>query len=125
MAATDFDPERAAGVIAAALHGPGGVGLVFTVFGAVPGAVRTPARRGLFRSAPERLQLGDWRYEVTADQRILAAHVVNGIVLAEDVLTAAAVGPHVARALTGVVAGFGPPAVPQIEAALEILETAG
>ncbi|WP_019927481.1 DUF5073 family protein [Nocardia sp. BMG111209] len=124
MAATGFDPERAAAVIAGALHGPGGPGLVFTVFAAVPGAVRTPARRGLFRSAPERLQLGDWRYEVTADQRISAAHMVNGIVLAEEVLTASAVGPHVARALAGVVDGFGPPALPQIEAALEILETA-
>ncbi|MCX4090964.1 DUF5073 family protein [Nocardia sp. alder85J] len=125
MGAPSFDSERAAGVIAAALHGPGGAGLVFTVFAAVPGAVRTPARRSLFRSEPERLQLGDWRYEVTADQRIRAAHVVNGIVLAEDLLTATSVGPHVARALATVVAGYGPPALPQIEAALEVLETAG
>ncbi|MQY27483.1 DUF5073 family protein [Nocardia aurantia] len=125
MAATSFDPGRAAAVIAGALHGPGGPGLVFTVFAAVPGAIRTPAKRGLLRSAPERLQLGDWRYEVTADGRIRAAHLVNGIVLAEEVLTAAAVGPHLARALTEVVDGFGPPAVPQIEAALEILATAG
>jgi hypothetical protein len=125
MRPTGFDRERAAGIIAAALHGPGGTGMVFTVFAAVPGAVRTPARRGLFRSEPERLQLGDWRYEVTGDQRIRAAHVVNGIVLAEDVLAAAAVGTHVARALAAVVEGFGPPAVPPIEAALEILATAG
>ncbi|WP_067574951.1 DUF5073 family protein [Nocardia acidivorans] len=120
-----FDPDRAARVIAAALHGPGGVGLVFNVFGGIPGAVRTPAKRGLFRSEPERLQLGSWRYEVTGDQRIRAAHVVNGIVLAEEVLTAAAVGPHVARALSDLVASFGAPAVPRITAALEVLETVG
>ncbi|MET9490342.1 DUF5073 family protein [Nocardia sp. NPDC006630] len=125
MTLPGFDPERAAGVIGSALHGPGGVGLVFTVFAGVPGAIRTPARRGMFRSEPERLQLGSWRYEVTGDQRIRAAHVVNGIVLAEDVLTAAAVGPHVARALADLVAGFGPPVLPQIAAALEVLETAG
>ncbi|MRH88186.1 DUF5073 domain-containing protein [Nocardia sp. SYP-A9097] len=120
-----FDSDRAAQVIAAALHGPGGVGLVFNVFGSVPGAVRTPAKSGLFRSEPERLQLGSWRYEVTGDQRIRAAHVVNGIVLAEEVLTAAAVGPHVARALSDLVEGFGTPALPQIAAALEVLETVG
>lgn len=120
-----FDPDRAAGVIAAALHGPGGVGLVFNVFASVPGAIRSPARRGLFRSEPERLQLGSWRYEVTGDQRIRAAHIVNGIVLAEDVLPAASVGPHVARALSDLVEGFGAPALPQITAALEVLETVG
>ncbi|MFF2556580.1 DUF5073 family protein [Nocardia sp. NPDC058058] len=121
----DFDAEHAARVIGAALHGPGGVAMVFTVFAGVPGAVRTPAKRGVFRSEPERLQLGSWRYEVTGDQRVRAAHVVNGIVLAEDVLIAAAVGPHVARALSDLVTGFGEPAVPRIAAALEVLETVG
>lgn len=122
---TSFDADRAAEVIAAALHGPGGVGLVFNVFAAVPGAIRTPARRSLFRSEPERLQLGSWRYEVTGDERIRAAHIVNGIVLAESILTAASVGPHVARALADLVEGFGAPALPQITAALEVLETVG
>ena len=79
-------------------RGPGGVGLVVKVFCGLPGVVLTPARRGLFRSQPERIQIGDWRYEVTQDGRLSAAHVVNGIVLAEEVLAAAAVGPHVARA---------------------------
>ena len=83
-----------------ALAGPGGVGLVVKVFCGMPGVVLTPARRGVFRSQPERIQIGDWRYEVTQDGRLSAAHVVNGIVLAENVLAAGAVGPHVARALS-------------------------
>ena len=78
---------------------PGGVGLVVRVFCAIPGVILTPARRGIFRSQPERIQIGDWRYELTPDGRLSAGHVVNGIVLAEEVLAAGAVGPHIARAL--------------------------
>jgi len=119
---TGFDHERISRVIGAALAGPGGVGLVVRVFCGVPGVILTPARRGFFRSQPERIQIGDWRYELTADGRLSAAHVVNGIVLAEDVLAAGAVGPHVARALGQVVDSYGPTIVPNIDAALEVLE---
>jgi len=95
---------------------------VVRVFFGVPGVILTPARRGFFRSQPERIQIGDWRYELTADGRLSAAHVVNGIVLAEDVLAARAVGPHIARALAQVVGSYGPTIVPNIDAALEVLE---
>ena len=112
-----YDHDRVSRAVGAALAGPGGVGLVVKVFCGLPGVILTPARRGLFRSQPERIQIGDWRYEVTQDGRLSAAHVVNGIVLAEEVLAAAAVGPHVARALGQVVNSYGPPVMPNVNAA--------
>jgi Domain of unknown function (DUF5073) len=118
-----FDHERVSHAIGSALSGPGGVALVVKVFGGVPGVIVTPARRGVFRSRPERVQIGDWRYEVTADGRLGAAHVVNGVAIAEEVLAAGAVGPHIARALGQLVSGYGPTVVPNIDAALEALDT--
>ncbi len=120
---TGFDHERVSHAIGSALAGPGGVPLVVKVFSGVPGVIFVPARRGFFRSRPERIQIGDWRYEVTADGRLSAAHVVNGVVLAEEVLAAGAVGPHIARALGQLVTGYGPTIIPNIDAALEALET--
>jgi hypothetical protein len=49
--------------------------------------------------------------------------VVNGIVLAEEVLAAGAVGPHITRALGQVVSSYGPTIIPNIDAALEVLES--
>lgn len=120
---TGFDGERVSRAIGAALSGPGGVGLVVKVFCGVPGVVLTPARRGFFRSQPERIQIGNWRYELTADGRLGAAHVVGGVALAEEVLAAAAVGPHITRALGQVLSHYGPTIMPNIEAALDVLET--
>ena len=122
---TSYDHERVSRAVGAALAGPGGVGLVVKVFCGLPGVVLSPARRGIFRSQPERIQIGDWRYEVTRDGRLIAAHVVNGIVLAEEVIAAGAVGPHIARALGQVVSSYGPTVMPNINAALEALEAAG
>jgi hypothetical protein len=120
---TGFDHERVSRAVGSALAGPGGVALVVKVFCGVPGVTLVPARRGLFRNQPERIQIGDWRYELTADGRLSAAHVVNGIVLAEEVLAAGAVGPHIARALGQVVNSYGPTVMPNIDAALEMLES--
>jgi hypothetical protein len=122
---TSYDHERVSRAVGAALAGPGGVGLVVKVFCGLPGVVLSPARRGIFRSHPERIQIGDWRYEVTHDGRLSAAHLVNGIVLAEEVIAAGAVGPHIARALGQVVSSYGPTVMPNINAALEALEAAG
>jgi hypothetical protein len=122
---TGFDPAPVSRAVSAALAGPGGVALVVNVFAGLPGVVRTPARKGLFRSEPERIQIGDWRYEVTGDGRLRAAHLVNGIVLAEDVLIADAVGPHIARALGQVAIRYGATIVPSIDAALEALTASG
>ncbi|OBH20480.1 MULTISPECIES: DUF5073 family protein [unclassified Mycobacterium] len=119
---TGLDHDRVGRVVGTALAGPGGVGLVLKVFSGVPGVILVPARRGFFRSQPERVQIGDWRYEVTADGRVSAAHVVNGIVLAEEVLAAGAVGPHIARALGQLVRNYGPTVIPNIDAALEVLD---
>jgi hypothetical protein len=85
--------------------------------------IHTPAKRGLFRSNPERIQIGDWRYEVSHDGRLLAGHMVNGIVIAEDILIAEAVGPHIARSLGQIVARYGATVIPSINAAVEILGT--
>jgi hypothetical protein len=49
--------------------------------------------------------------------------VVNGIVLAEEVLAAGAVGPHIARALGQVVNNYGSTVMPNVDAALEMLES--
>jgi hypothetical protein len=97
--------------------------LVVNVFAGLAGVVHTPARRGLLRSQPERIQIGDWRYEVSKDGRLLAAHMVNGVVIGEDILLANAVGPHIARALGQIVARYGASVIPNINAALEILGT--
>jgi hypothetical protein len=122
---TGFDPGPVSRAIGDALAGPGGVALVVNVFAGVPGVVRTPARKGLFRSEPERVQIGDWRYEVAGDGRLRAAHLVNGIVLAEDVLAADAVGPHIARALGQIVTRYGAPTVVSIDAAVAALMASG
>jgi hypothetical protein len=119
----DFDPSRVSDTVAAALSGPGGVALVVNVFSTVPGVVHTPARRGLFRSEPERVQIGDWRYEVARDGRLRAAHVVNEVVIAEDVLDTSAVGPHITRALEQIVGRYGPTVLPHIDAAVDALRT--
>jgi len=115
---TGFDHDRVSHAIGAALSGPGGAGLVVRVFCGIPGVILTPARRGFFRSQPERIQIGDWRYELTPDGRLGAGHVVNGIVLADEVLAAGAVGPHIARALGQLVSHYGPSIMPNIDAAL-------
>ncbi|MDR3664058.1 MAG: DUF5073 family protein [Mycobacterium sp.] len=116
-----FDTTRVSDTVAAALAGPAGVASVVNVFRAVPGVVHTPARRGLFRSAPERVQIGDWRYAIAPDGRLGAAHIVNDVVIAEETLDANAVGPHLARALSQLVGRYGAAICPHIDAALDVL----
>ena len=91
------------------------------VFAGIPGVRHIAARRGMFRSQPARLQIGDWRYEVTPRGRLMAAHVVGGIVIGEEVLLADAVGPHLARSLGQLVAATAPAVVPNIDAAVDAL----
>jgi hypothetical protein len=120
-----FDPVAASRTIETALHGPGGAGVVLAVFDGVPGVVRTPAKRGLFRSAPERVRIGSWQYDLAPDGRVRAGHVVNDVVLAEELLGPEAAAAHLARALHEVVTSFGAGVTPRILAALEVLATAG
>jgi hypothetical protein len=49
--------------------------------------------------------------------------VVNGIVIAEDVLAADAVGPHVTRSLHQIVGRYGASVIPNINAAVDVLGT--
>lgn len=116
-----FDPEELSRVVAASLSGPGGVALVVNVFAGLPGVNHTPARRGLFKSEPERIQIGDWRYEVARDGRLHAAHVVGGVVIAEETLIAGVVGPHLGRAVEQIVTRYGPETIPSIDAAVDAL----
>jgi hypothetical protein len=117
----DFDAERVSRTVSDALAGPGGIALVVNVFAGVPGVIHIAARRGVFTSRPARLHIADWRYEVTRDNRLMAAHVVGGIVIGEEVLLADAVGPHLARSLGQLVARHGVAVVPHIDAAVEAL----
>jgi hypothetical protein len=117
----DLDHEKVSRVITEALSGPGGVALVVNVFAGIPGVVHAPAKRGMFRSEPERILIGDWRYEVAKDGRLHAGHVINGVVIAEETLSAGAVGSHVARALAQIATRYGPATVPAIDAAVEAL----
>jgi hypothetical protein len=118
---TEFDAERVSRTVRHALTGPGGIALIVNVFSGVPGVTHTAAKRGMFSSRPARLHIGDWRYEVTPDARLRAAHVVGGIVIGEEVLPADAVGPHLARSLGQLVARHGPAVIPNIDAAVEAL----
>jgi hypothetical protein len=117
----DFDAERVSRTVSRALAGPGGIALILNVFGGVPGVTHVAARRGVFTSRPARLHIADWRYEVTRDGRLMAAHVVGGIVIGEEVLLADAVGPHLARSLGQLVARHGAAVVPHIDAAVDAL----
>jgi hypothetical protein len=117
----DFDVERVSRTVSDALAGPGGIALVVNVFAGVPGVTHIAARRGVFTSRPARLHIADWRYEVTRDNRLMAAHVVGGIVIGEEVLLADAVGPHLARSLGQLVARHGAAVVPHIDAAVDAL----
>lgn len=118
---TEFDADRVSRTVTDALSGPGGIMLVLSVFAGLPGVAHTPARKGMFRSQPAQVQIGDWRYEVTPDSRLNAAHIVGGIVIADEVLPAGAVGPHLARSLGQLVARHGPSVIPVIDAALDAL----
>ena len=117
----ELDVQRVSTAIGAAASGPGGVGLVVNVLSGVSGVIRTPARRGLFHSEPERIQIGDWRYEVGHDGLLSTAHVVHGVVLAQDVVAVGAVGSHIARALGQLVARHGDVVAAHIDAAVDAL----
>jgi uncharacterized protein DUF5073 len=118
---TAFDAERVSRTVGHALAGPGGIGLVINVFAGLPGVTHTAAKRGMFTSQPARLQIGDWRYEVTSDHRLMVAHIVGGVVIGEEVLLADSVGPHLARSLGQLVARHGSAVVPNIDAAVDAL----
>ncbi len=119
-----YDADGAADILARALALVGGPGLVVGSLGSLPGAVRTAERRGMFRSNPEQVLVGQWRYEVTRDGRLAAAHVVGGIVLAELTLPADEAPRHLAASLGAHVADHGARIVPAVRSMLEGLAVA-
>ena len=119
-----YDPAQAARVLARALGVQGGPEFVLGCLATIPGVVRTAARSGRFRSSPQRLQVGQWRYEPSADGRLLAAHVVGGIVIAELALSPQAAGPSIAAALGQLINDFGTQVVPAVRSVLEGLDVA-
>jgi hypothetical protein len=119
-----FDSAQATAVLERALALVGGAELVVGSLAGVPGTQRTPARKSMFRSSPEQVQVGQWRYEVTTDGRLSAGHVVAGIVLAELTLPSHQAAAHVAAALAEHVADQGARIVPAVRSMLEGLAVA-
>ena len=119
-----FDAAAATAVLGRALRLVGGAELVVGSLASIPGAERTPARKGMFRSNPEQVLVGQWRYEVARDGRLSAGHVVAGIVLAELTLPADDAAPHVAAALGQHIADRGALIVPAVRSMLEGLAVA-
>jgi hypothetical protein len=117
-----YDAQAAAAIISRAVGSPGGPGVLVAVMASLPAAAHTPARKGLFRSSPEQVQLGSWRYQVGADGRLQAAHVVGGIVLAEQPLSPDSAGGHVAAAIAEHIAGHGSQVHPYVESMLTVLD---
>jgi hypothetical protein len=119
-----YDQAGAAQVVARALGLAGGADLLLGSLASLPGVQHWAAQRSMFRSSPERVLVGEWRYEVAADGRLLAAHVVGGIVLAELALPPDAAGVHVAAAIGQHIAAYGAQTVPAVESMLEGLAVA-
>jgi hypothetical protein len=95
--------------------------MIVSIMASLPAVVHTPARRGLFRSSPEQVQLASWRYRVASDGRLHAAHVVGGIVLAEQPLSPDTGGAHIARAIAEHISGHGSQLLPYVESMLTVL----
>jgi hypothetical protein len=114
---TAYDVGQAAEIVSRALGVVGGAELVV-------GSLHTPARNGRFRSSPEQVVVGQWRYEATRDGRLTASHVVAGIVIAELVLPSDEAGVHVARALAEHISDHGSRTVPAVRSMLEGLAVA-
>lgn len=122
--APGFDAAASAAIISNALRLPGGADLVVGSLSRVPYAVATPARSGFFRSEPARVQFAEWRYQVVPPGRLSEAHVVQGIVLAEETLGMNEAGWRVARALRQHLLEYGPGVLPEVLATLEGLAIA-
>ena len=119
-----FDRAECAAVITRALQLPGGSELVTGSLSGIPGAVVGRRRSGLFGGSSVSVQFAQWRYEAESSGRLAIAHVVGGIVLAENVTPPAKAGAHVAMVLNQQLTEFGPRILPDILALLEGLAVA-
>ena len=119
-----YDAAECAAVITRALQLPGGPDLVVGSLSAIPYAVATPGRSGLFRSESARVQFAEWRFEAVPPNRLLQAHVVHGIVLAEETLSVTEAGWRVSRALRQHLLEYGAGILHDVLATLEGLSKA-
>lgn len=119
-----FDRAHCAAVVTRALRLPGGPELVTGSLSGVPGVVVAKRRTGLFGAASVSVQLSNWRYEPATPGRLAISHVVDGVVLSENVTPPAEAGAHVAMALSLLLAEYGPPILPDILGLLEGLTVA-
>ena len=119
-----YDAGAAAEVLGRVLRLTGGAELLVGSLAALPGAVRTAPRKGMFRSNAEQVLVGQWRYEVGPDGRLRAGHLVGGIVLAELTLPVDEAGPQVAAAIGQHIHDQGSQLVPAVLAVLAGLAVA-
>jgi hypothetical protein len=119
-----FDRAVCAQVVTRALQLPGGSELVTGLLGGVPGAILSRRRAGLFGASATKVQLADWRYEPGPNGRLAVAHVVGGIVIAENVMPPLEAGAHVAMVLSQQLTEYGPRILPDVLALVEGLEIA-
>lgn len=113
-----------ASAVDAALGQPGGADLVVAQLSGLPGALATPAKTG-WRARPASVQVGQWRVTPLPDGRLGAAHVVNGIVIAQEELGPGRGGSRVAEALAQHVAAHGPRMEDEVTAMVAGLLAAG
>lgn len=120
----DFDRAHCAAVVTSALQLAGGSELVTGSLGALPGAIVNRRRSGLLGGASLKVQLDEWRYEPGPTGRLAVAHVVGGVVVAENVMRPPEAGAHVAMVLSRQLNEHGPRMLPDILALLEGLAVA-
>jgi len=118
---SSLDRARCARVITQALQLPGGGELVTGSLRGIPGAAVVRRR---FRPTSIDVQLADWRYQPEPSGGLVVAHVVDGGVVAENVMRPREAGAHVAMALSRHLDRLGPRILPDILAMLEGLEIA-
>lgn len=119
-----YDPAAAVDVLDRALALPGGTDLVIGALAGLPYAGHTPARKRMFSTTPEQVQLGQWRFTAAADGRLLAAHVVAGIALSEERVDVDDAGARVAAAIGQYLAEQGVRQWPEVQAVLSGLAAA-
>lgn len=118
-----YDPAQARLVMARAIT-VCGAGLVTSALRGLPGVEPTGGKGGIFRSAPEGVQMGTWRYHPDKRGKLVVSHVVADIVLAEETLPTPAAAGHVAAVLGQHLADVGDIALPEVLAMLEGLSVA-
>lgn len=114
------DDEGLLALLRATLGHPTGPGVVLHALGSVPGALFDPGRaKAVFRGAvPASLTLGPWRFTIGPYGTVLCEHVVNGVRIFRDELSAVGAADTVAGAVRSHVERFGAQALDAVAVAL-------